>query len=430
MSRFAAAAAWAGRVYRTIRGPVRPVATGAPSAEARDPEAAERLLARLDAHGDRWVRDGAAVTFDQNVAAWTPQGAVPAADGWCTCDGDDPSLVGPPADFPAAARLRYAYVRLAAKTAGGAARGQLFWDDGDGFREAASGSWPIVADGVTRSHLIDLAPGRWLAGDTLRRLRLDPLDRPGQVRIERVTLLADVAQLESSSDLRTVLARRYLRGHGVECGALQNPMRVPPEAKVLFVDRLTLTAAREHYPELNGLHLTPPNLVADLQRLPIGNGRVDFCIGNHLLEHARDPIGGLCEFLRTIRPGGVAFVSVPDVDNPLDRGRPVTPFEHLLADHEPHADRRAEDDRHYDECVTAAHPELPEPQRLELTERYRQQAYSIHFHTFDETSFRQMVSHACRLSGAVVDEYARNRTSEFDEYIAVLRRVSSTPAPS
>ena len=237
-------------------------------------------------------------------------------------------------------------------------------------------------------------------------------------------LLADLAQLDGNDDPRRMLARRYIHGRGIECGALQNPMTVPDDARVTYVDRLTVMAARTHYPELNGQPLTPPNLVADLQHLPVASDRLDLCIGNHLLEHARDPIGALSEFLRTIRPNGIAFVSVPNVDNPLDRGRPVTSVQHLLDDHDRRAERGLDDDRHYDEAVASAHPTLPEAEREGLVKHFRDQAYSIHFHTFDEASCRQFVKHVGGLVGAAVEEYARNRTPDFDEFIAILRRVA------
>jgi SAM-dependent methyltransferase len=330
-------------------------------------------------------------------------------------------LISPPLDF-AAASFRYVYATIEVATADGAYHARLSWDAGDGFHDEASATWVVAPGRTARSYVIDLSKCGWPLAESIGRLRFDLLGTAGSARLLQLAILADLAQFEPSPDLRPVLAQRYLHGYGIECGALQNPMAVPPTARVVYIDRLTLAACREHYPELGGQALTPPHLVADLQRLPIADGRVDFAIGNHLLEHARDPIGGLCEFLRTLRPGGVAFVSVPDVANPMDRGRAVTSFEHLLADHEAEADRSAEDDRHYDESVAAAHPELSGDPLRALTDHFRRQAYSIHFHTFDEVSFRRFVGHAAHVAGATVEEYARNRTPEFDEYIVVLRR--------
>src|SRR4029077_3653427 len=148
-----------------------------------------------------------------------------------------------------------------------------------------------------------------------------------------------------------------------------------------------------------------------------------FCVGNHLLEHDRDPIAGLQEMLRVVRPGGVVYVSVPDVGNPLDRNRPVTTFSHLLADHDPTRDRRPHDIEHYREYVASAHPTLDAATRTDLADRYLEQGYSVHFHTFDESSFRTLLQHVGRTVGARVIEFARNPAEGFDEYVAVLRRI-------
>ncbi|TMA54666.1 MAG: glycosyltransferase [Deltaproteobacteria bacterium] len=260
----------------------------------------------------------------------------------------------------------------------------------------------------------------------MTRLRFDPVDlaRPASIMVERLLFLADLAQLEQG-EARRVLASRYLDGNGLECGALQNPLAAPPNARVLFIDRLTEKQARSHYPELEGQRLMQPNVVGDLHRLPIADRSLDFCIGNHLLEHARDPIGALQELLRVVRTDGILFVSIPDVLNPLDRHRPVTPFAHLLEDHDPPRDRMAEDLEHYREWVASAHPEMDDAQQRALTERLVAQDYSIHFHTFDEASYRRLLGHACAEAGASVEEFARVSTPDYDEYIAILRRTPS-----
>jgi GT2 family glycosyltransferase/glycosyltransferase involved in cell wall biosynthesis len=71
---------------------------------------------------------------------------------------------------------------------------------------------------------------------------------------------------------------------------------------------------------------------------------------------------------------------------------------------------------------------MDDAQRRAFTDSLRAQAYSIHFHTFDEASYRELVADACRRSGARVEEYARNAGPEFDEYVAVIRRLAPEAA--
>src|SRR5207249_5036937 len=65
--------------------------------------------------------------------------------------------------------------------------------------------------------------------------------------------LRRVASLRSGTAFsREAIARRYLRGTGIEIGALHNPLRLPRGVDVRYVDRMTVPELRRHYPELAG----------------------------------------------------------------------------------------------------------------------------------------------------------------------------------
>jgi 2-polyprenyl-3-methyl-5-hydroxy-6-metoxy-1,4-benzoquinol methylase/glycosyltransferase involved in cell wall biosynthesis len=358
------------------------------------------------------------------VDEWHPQADLEReADGGWRAIGNDPILVCPPIDIDATA-YRYLLVRMQVRPDTLPAMAQLFWagEGMPGFAEGQSVCWPLPGDGVLRTYVIDLAETRWRSAGRVRALRFDPLASPGTIRLPMVAFARDLPRLAARPDARRVLANRYLRGVGIECGALQNPLPLPDGARVVYVDRLTEPQAREHYPELAPHPLVVPALVGDLHRLPIRDATVDFCVGNHLLEHARDPIGALGELLRVVRPGGVVFASVPDVGNPLDRTRPVTPLAHLLDDHDPALDRTAADLAHYRESATSSHPEMTPEERERLLETWVAQRYSIHYHTFDEDSFRAFLEHACAVAGGALEAVVRNGLEDFDEYVAIVRR--------
>jgi SAM-dependent methyltransferase len=375
------------------------------SATTVRPESSAAVAAAAERVVERVRRDGAAWISEETPVA-TALAIEPAAR-----HGDGAVMLAPAA--PVAAReWRYVALGLAAPSPASVAR--LSWD------ASADVAWKVAGGATT--WVLDLQGTAWGQARDVTRLGL-ATDAPGGVRVAWAALLGDLGQL-AGGDMRWDLAARHLRGLGVECGALQHPLALPPGARAFYVDRLTPAGARADYPELDGHPLTEPNVVGDLQRLPLRDGSVDFHVGNHLLEHARDPIGGLEEMLRIVRPGGVLYVSVPDVGNPLDRLRPVTPFDHLLADHEAGRDRSAEDAAHYREAFESAHATMPTAQREELIARMRAQSYSIHFHTFDEPSFRELLRFVASRRGARVVEFARNPGPDFDEYIACLRRVA------
>jgi GT2 family glycosyltransferase/glycosyltransferase involved in cell wall biosynthesis/SAM-dependent methyltransferase len=386
----------------------------------------------VDRHGAAWVAGERPVLHrlldrDERWRRWRPNAQLRiGAAGAFEITGNDPWLIGPEMRVRTGA-FRYLFVRMRARSDSPRPAAQLFWASREraGFIEGQSVRWNVTPDGESRAYVVDLHETAWPTLPTVARFRLDPLDAPGSVEIDEMAVLADLAVLRPG-DLREPLARRYLRGIGIECGALQKTLPVPSYARVLYVDRLTREQARAHYPELDAQPLVAPDIIGDVHRLPLENDSVDFCIGNHLLEHARDPMAGLEEMLRVVRPGGVVYVSVPDARNPLDCRRPATEFSHLLEHHAGTLDQAADDAIHYREYVDSAHADMDSGSRNALVQRYLAERYSIHFHTFDEVGFRRLLGHVCDAVGATVVEFSRNPGPDFDEYVAVVRRGRGT----
>jgi hypothetical protein len=59
----------------------------------------------------------------------------------------------------------------------------------------------------------------------------------------------------------------WLRGDGIEVGALQVPLVVHREARVRYVDRLTVEEQRRQYPELADGTLVDVDLIASAEDL-------------------------------------------------------------------------------------------------------------------------------------------------------------------
>jgi hypothetical protein len=221
--------------------------------------------------------------------------------------------------------------------------------------------------------------------------------------------------------LRPALARQFLRGAGLEIGALANPLRVPRSVAVTYVDRLDVPALRENYPELREQTLVPVDVIDDGEKLTrFAPGSQDFIIANHFLEHTQDPIGTLRRHLEILRLGGTLFLAVPEKRWTFDRDRPVTPLEHLYRDHA-------------EGPVWSYLDHVSEVGRLSLRltgeelETYvaRVQAldYPIHFHVWTRDSLQEMLSdlrHRLSLPFEVVALCA-NRPQQ--ENIVVLERI-------
>ncbi len=218
---------------------------------------------------------------------------------------------------------------------------------------------------------------------------------------------------------REWIARAYLRGRGLEVGALHNPLTVPPWARVTYVDRMPVPELRRQYPELAKLNLVEVDVVDDGQRLgTVADGSQDFVIANHFLEHCADPIGTLKNFLRVLRPGGVLYLAVPDKRYTFDRDRPVTPLEHLRKDHEagPDWSRR----QHFEEWARLV-DKVAEPAEAERhVERLLAMDYSIHYHVWTQAEFLEFLAGMKRALMFEVELFVKHG----HEMIFILRKES------
>jgi predicted SAM-dependent methyltransferase len=131
-----------------------------------------------------------------------------------------------------------------------------------------------------------------------------------------------------------VLARIYLSGNGIEIGAFNNPLKVPSDVRVQYVDFKRSEELLESHPNLSAKQITAPDIVTDGEKLTgIEDQSQDFVIANHFLEHCEDPIGTIESFLRVIKRDGILYLAIPDKRFTFDVRRPLTTFEHLLKDH-------------------------------------------------------------------------------------------------
>jgi predicted SAM-dependent methyltransferase len=131
---------------------------------------------------------------------------------------------------------------------------------------------------------------------------------------------------------REELARAYLRGEGLEVGALNSPLPVNDITHVRYVDFETAEELRDRHVDLN---FKVPDIVDDGATLTsVPDDSQDFLIACHLIEHIEDPIGAMKNWLRVLKPGGILFLTIPDRRFTFDYYRPTTTWEHLKRDHE------------------------------------------------------------------------------------------------
>ncbi len=221
---------------------------------------------------------------------------------------------------------------------------------------------------------------------------------------------------------RKRMACKWLQGKGLEIGALDRPVTMPPGIAVTYVDRMCNADLLQHYPELAGKTLVPVGLVDDGEVLAsVEDASQDFLIANHLLEHCENPIGTVRAWLRVLKDGGIAYIAVPDKRFTFDYRRATTAWEHVLNDfRDGAASSREEHYRDWAKNVMGVKTPEIEAAVLRLMNRH----YSIHFHNWSAKSLAYFFE-ACRTElgfSFAVGAFVRNVT----EVIVILKKLPAT----
>jgi SAM-dependent methyltransferase len=194
------------------------------------------------------------------------------------------------------------------------------------------------------------------------------------------------------SDRRVVrdrLSRQFIKGKGIEIGALHSPLSVARGTKVKYVDRLNKKELRSAYPEIHRREIVPVHVTDDGERLEkFNDGTLDFVIALHFLEHTQNPVFTFENMLRVLKTGGIAFIAIPDKRFTFDVERPVHGFEHLRRDYfeGPEWSRR----RHYEEWIYHVDKLFGDQEIDILVDELIDQDYSIHFHVWTENEMHEM----------------------------------------
>ena len=238
-------------------------------------------------------------------------------------------------------------------------------------------------------------------------------------------------------DARRDFSELYLRGSGIEIGALHEPTPVAEGVEVKYVDRLTTEECLERYPHLRTTTIASVDVVTDGFSLQaVADQSLDFVMAHHVLEHSDNPLQTLENWCRVLRPGGVLYFSVPLANETFDRGREITPWCHLVDDWELLRDRnpelvRSRNEAHYWDWVNVSMKNMAETDQrpLELTSQASKAKYvshmldighEIHFHTFSIESVREL---AARFTEEVAPQMKRLRVVDSGgEGLVLLRK--------
>jgi predicted SAM-dependent methyltransferase len=179
-------------------------------------------------------------------------------------------------------------------------------------------------------------------------------------------------------DWRTHFASR-LQGRGLELGPLHRPMVTHPGMEMTYVDRADQETLKREYPAV-ALDIVPVGVIDDAETLAtVADGSYDFLIASHVIEHMRNPIGAVVNWLRVLREGGLVYLVVPDKRRTFDKLRVRTTLAHMVLDYQQPSDER--DFEHFLDYAVFVHHAMID-QAIDEARRLRDTDVSIHYHVF------------------------------------------------
>lgn len=218
---------------------------------------------------------------------------------------------------------------------------------------------------------------------------------------------------------REALSRKYIKGNGLEIGALHTPLKVCNKAKVTYVDRLDSKGLRKHYSELKNFYFVPVKIVDNGEILKkVKSNSQDFVIANHFVEHCENPIAMLKNQLRVLKKGGVIYWAIPDKRFTFDAVRPLTTIKHLEEDYEKGPEVSRLD--HYAEWVNIIGNEKG-GKTQKTAKQLMKDHYSIHFHTWTMESFKKFLNQIkkkYKLQFSI-----KEITPNINEFICILQKI-------
>jgi len=260
-----------------------------------------------------------------------------------------------------------------------------------------------------------------IKGCLLRRLGAAGASAAQDVDIPQAGVSEKNLQTLDSRDWRVYFSSK-LHGKGLEIGPLHRPMVRHGGMDLDYIDRCTVAELRAHYPELKDLPLVEPTILGDAESLAgVGDGLYDFVIAAHVLEHMKNPLGALKNWLRVLHPGGLIYLLVPDKRVTFDIKRVRTTLAHIILDYErPSAER---DFEHYLDYAIHVHNKdeddaVAEGDRLLATD------YSIHFHVFLPTDVLRLIRYFSRRIAPVDIVEGPVMAPGSDEFHFLLRKAA------
>lgn len=189
---------------------------------------------------------------------------------------------------------------------------------------------------------------------------------------------------------RAFLVKSFCHGRGIEIGAMHHPVPLPPELKVRYLDRFSISGLRDQYKEIKDQPMVEVDIVDNGETLAtLPDASEDFIIACQFIEHCQNPVRAIVNMLRVVRNQGFVLITAPDKRFTFDVDRPITTNQHILDECLHGTEHTAL--QHFREWTTLV-DKITDPVEAEKSVQWLvEKDYSIHFHVWDSDAFIQFL---------------------------------------
>jgi SAM-dependent methyltransferase len=217
------------------------------------------------------------------------------------------------------------------------------------------------------------------------------------------------------------------QGEGIEIGAFEHPAPLAPRCVMHYVDAITPAQAAILFPEVDATALVVPDYIMDVSNAGLSvfsDGKWDFAVACHVIEHLPNPGRVVGELFRVVRPGGLVAIAAPDKRFTFDTTRPETSISML---HRYFSEGRTLTPADYEDIsryVNVSDLALSESKRRFRLEEYRDRRE--HLNVWTSASFRQFWIQALKWNGIAAEPvYEMHGEQSRFEYFGVWRTMTS-----
>ena len=217
----------------------------------------------------------------------------------------------------------------------------------------------------------------------------------------------------------------YLKGEGIEIGALNHPLKVSPNTTVRYLDRISAEDHLAIFKDYQLKDMVKVDIIGNGETLDtVGDSSQDFVIANHFIEHCQNPVMTIENMLRVLRPGGLIFMAIPDKRHTFDAVRETTDMEHFLRDYR--EGPAWSEQFHYEDFVRKTEWSKDAKTDADIQavcQHLKDINFSIHFHVWSHPTmidFFQMLIHTLKFPFEIILAVAAHNGS--NESIFILKK--------